>query len=63
MEQQQGLPNSCSYADLAAFDTDKRVLQAKRNTLQEMRWLYGRYSDDCLHYGLVLWKNSNYFLK
>ena len=48
MEQQQGLPNSRSYADLAAFDTDKHVLQAKRNTLQEMRWLYGRYSDDCL---------------
>ena len=43
-----GVPNSCSYADLAAFDIDKRVLQGKINILQEMRCLYGRYCDDCL---------------
>ena len=42
-----GAPNSCSYADLAAFDIDKSVLQAKRNTFQEMRY-FGRYCDDCL---------------
>ena len=48
MEQQQGLPNSCSYGDLAAFDIDKSVLQAKRNTFQKMRYLYGQYRDDCL---------------
>ena len=27
-----GAPNSCSYADLAVFNIDKNVLQAKRNT-------------------------------
>ena len=37
----------CSYADLAVFDIDKGVLQAKRNTFQEMRY-FGRYRDDCL---------------
>ena len=42
-----GAPNSCSYADLAVFDIDKSVLQAKRNTFQEMRY-FGRYCDDCL---------------
>ena len=42
-----GAPNSCSYADLAVFDIDKIVLQAKRNTFQEMRY-FGRYRDDCL---------------
>ena len=42
-----GAPNSCSYADLAVFDIDKNVLQAKRNTFQEMRY-FGRYRDDCL---------------
>ena len=42
-----GAPNSCSYADLAVFDIDKSVLQAKRNTFQEMRY-FGRYRDDCL---------------
>ena len=42
-----GAPNSCSYADLAVFDVDKNVLQAKRNTYQEMRD-FGRYRDDCL---------------
>ena len=31
-------PNSCSYADLAVFNIDKSVLQAKRNTFQEMRY-------------------------
>ena len=30
-----GAPNSCSYADLAAFDIDKSVLQAQRNTCQK----------------------------
>ena len=40
-------PNSCSYADSAVFDIDKSVLQAKRNTFQEMRY-FGRYRDDCL---------------
>ena len=42
-----GAPNSCSYADLAVFDIDENVLQAKRNTLQEMRY-FGRYRDGCL---------------
>ena len=42
-----GAPNSCSYADLAVFDTDKSVLQPKRNTFQEMRY-FGRYRDTCL---------------
>ena len=27
-----GAPNSCFYADLAVFNIDKNVLQAKRNT-------------------------------
>ena len=42
-----GAPNSYSYADLAVFDIDMNVLQAKRNTFQEMRY-FGRYRDDCL---------------
>ena len=42
-----GAPNSCSFA---VFNIDKNVLQAKRNTYQEMRY-FGRYCDDCL----VLW--------
>ena len=33
-----GAPKSCSYADLAVFNIDKNVLQAKRNTYQEMRY-------------------------
>ena len=33
-----GAPNSCSYADLVVFNIDKNVLQAKRNTYQEMRY-------------------------
>ena len=45
-----GAPNSCLYADLVVFDIDKSVLQAKRNTFQEIRY-FGRYRDDCL----VLW--------
>ena len=48
-----GAPNSCSYADLAVFDIDKNVLQAKRNTYQEIRY-FGRYHDDCL----ALWTGS-----
>ena len=48
-----GAPNSCSYADLAVFDIDKNVLQAKRNTYQEIRY-FGRYRDDCL----ALWTGS-----
>ena len=31
-----GAPNYCSYADLAVFDIDKSVLQAKRNTFQKI---------------------------
>ena len=42
-----GAPNSCSYADLTVFDIDKNVLQAKRNTFQELIY-FGRYRDDCL---------------
>ena len=42
-----GAPNSCFYADLAVFNIDKNVLQAKRNTYQEKRY-FGRYRDDCL---------------
>ena len=42
-----GAPNSCSCADLAAFNIDKNVLQAKRNSYQEIRY-FGRYRDDCL---------------
>ena len=42
-----GAPNSCSYADLFIFNIDKNVLQAKRNTYQEIRY-FGRYCDDCL---------------
>ena len=42
-----GAPNSCSYADLAVFDIDNSVLQAKINTFQEIRH-FGRYRDDCL---------------
>ena len=42
-----GAPNSCSYSSLAVFDIDKNVLQAKRNTYQEIRY-FGRYRDDCL---------------
>ena len=34
-----GALNSFSYADLAVFDIDKNVLQAKRNPFQEMRYL------------------------
>ena len=33
-----GAPNSCPYADLAAFNIDKNLLQTKRNTCQEMRY-------------------------
>ena len=40
-----GAPNSCSYADLAALDINMNVLQAKRNTFQEIRY-FGRYRDD-----------------
>ena len=43
----------CSYADLAVFNIDKNVLQAKRNTYQELRY-FGRYRDDCL----ALWTGS-----
>ena len=32
---------------IGVFDIDENVLQAKRNTLQEMRY-FGRYRDDCL---------------
>ena len=42
-----GAPNSCSYADLAVFNIDKNVLQAKRNTYEKMRYS-GRHRDDCL---------------
>ena len=42
-----GAPNSCLYADLAVFNIDKNVLQAQRNTYQEMRY-FVRYCDDCL---------------
>ena len=42
-----GAPNSCSYADLAVFNIDKNLLQAKRNTYQEMRY-FDRYCDYCL---------------
>ena len=42
-----GATNSCSYADLAVFDVDNTVLQAKRNTFQEMRY-FDRYRDDSL---------------
>ena len=42
-----GAPNFCLYADLAVFDIDKNVSQAKRKTYQEMRY-FGRYRDDCL---------------
>ena len=31
-------PNSCSNADFAVFNIDKTVLQAKRNTYQDMRY-------------------------
>ena len=34
----KGAPNSCSHADLAAFDIDKNILPVKRNTFQEMRY-------------------------
>ena len=33
-----GAPNSCSDANLAVFDIDESVLQAKKNTFQEMRY-------------------------
>ena len=33
-----GAPNSFSYVDLVVFNIDKNVLQAKRNTYQEMRY-------------------------
>ena len=42
-----GAPNSCSYADFAVYDMEKNVLQAKRNTFQEMRY-FGQYRDDYL---------------
>ena len=42
-----GAPNSCWYADLAVLDIDMNVLQAKRNTFQDIRY-FGRYRDDCL---------------
>ena len=42
-----GAPDSWSNADLAVFDIDLNVLQAKRNTFQEMRY-FGQYRDDCL---------------
>ena len=40
-------PNTCSYADLAVFNIDKNVLQAKRNAYQEMRY-FSRYCHDYL---------------
>ena len=43
----KGAPNSCSHADLAAFDINKNILPVKRNTFQEMRY-FGRYRDYCL---------------
>ena len=42
-----GVPNTCSYADLAVFNIDKNVLQAKRNAYQEMGY-FGRYCHDYL---------------
>ena len=42
-----GAPNTCSYADLALFNVDKNVLQAKRNAYQEMGY-FGRYCHDNL---------------
>ena len=39
--------NSCSYVDLAVFNIDKNILQAKRNTYQEMRY-FSQYCNDCL---------------
>ena len=47
-----GAPNSCLYADLAVFDIDKSVLQAKGNTFQEMRY-FGRYRDEKLELFLM----------
>ena len=47
-----GAPNSCLYADLAIFDIDKSVLQAKGNTFQEMRY-FGRYRDEKLELFLM----------
>ena len=41
---------------LSIFDIDKNVLQAKRNTFQEMRY-FGRYRNDCL----ALWTGANVF--
>ena len=42
-----GVPNTCSYADLAVFNIDKNVLQAKRNAYREMGY-FGRYCHDYL---------------
>ena len=47
-----GASNSCLYVDLAVFDIDKSVLQAKGNTFQEMRY-FGRYRDEKLELFLM----------
>ena len=41
-----GAPNSCLYADLAVFNIDKNLLQAKRNPYQKMKY-FDQYRDDC----------------
>ena len=41
----QGAPNSCSYADLATMEIDKKVIQSTRRRFQELQ-IYKKYRDD-----------------
>ena len=54
-------PNCHPYADLAVFSIDKNVIQAKRNTYQEMRY-FGRYRDDCLALWTATFEKLELFL-
>ena len=56
-----GVPNTCSYADLAVFNIDKNVLQAERNVYQEMGY-FGRYCHDYLELSTGLLEKLELFL-
>lgn len=41
----QGAPNSCSYADLATMDIDRKVIQSMNRRFQELH-IFKKYRDD-----------------
>ena len=48
-----GVPNSCSYADIAVLSIDDAVFEKMSTTYNEMLY-FGRYRDDCFS----IWKGS-----